>query len=91
MSVWRMKICFLKPRVRRVNCEAGNNERNFARGKARKGKAPTFCGRSKHALALALEELGELAKAVNDNKPWDEVCAEAYDTIAVLVRIVEEK
>lgn len=44
-----------------------------------------------HALVLALEELGELAKAVNDNKPWNEVCAEAYDTIAVLVRILEEK
>ena len=54
-------------------------------------KHPHFADDLNHALALALEELGELAKAVNDNKPWDEVCAEAYDTIAVLVRIVEEK
>lgn len=54
-------------------------------------KHPHFADDLNHALVLALEELGELAKAVNDNKPWDEVCAEAYDTIAVLVRIVEEK
>lgn len=54
-------------------------------------KHPHFADDLNHALALALEELGELAKAVNDKKPWDEVCAEAYDTIAVLVRIVEEK
>lgn len=54
-------------------------------------KHPHFADNINHALALALEELGELAKAINDNKPWDEVCAEAYDTIAVLVRIVEEK
>lgn len=54
-------------------------------------KHPHFADDLNHALALALEELGELAKAVNDNKSWDEICAEAYDTIAVLVRIVEEK
>lgn len=54
-------------------------------------KHPHFADDLNHALALALEELGELAKAVNYNKSWDEVCAEAYDTIAVLVRIVEEK
>ena len=54
-------------------------------------KHPHFADDLNHALALALEELGELAKAVNDNKPWNEIRAEAYDTIAVLVRIVEEK
>lgn len=54
-------------------------------------KHPHFADDLNHALALALEELGEMAKSINDNKPWNEVCAEAYDTIAVLVRIVEEK
>lgn len=54
-------------------------------------KHPHFADDLNHALALALEEFGEMAKSINDNKPWNEVCAEAYDTIAVLVRIVEEK
>lgn len=54
-------------------------------------KHPHFADDLNHALALALDELGEMVKAINDKKPWDEVLAEAYDTMAVLVRIVEEK
>lgn len=54
-------------------------------------KHPHFADDINHAVCLAIEELGEMAKSINDNKPWNEVCAEAYDTIAVLVRILEEK
>lgn len=48
-----------------------------------------FAISAKSALPLAMEELGELAKAINDNRPWAEIEAEAYDTIAVLVRLIE--
>ena len=41
-----------------------------------------------HALALALEELGEMAKSINEMKP-EQIEAEALDTIAVFVRIIE--
>lgn len=54
-------------------------------------KHPHFADDLNNAIVLAMEELGEMVKAINDNKPWNEVCAEAYDTIAVLVRILEEK
>lgn len=48
-----------------------------------------FAISAKSALPLAMEELGELAKAINDNRPWAEIEADAYDTIAVLVRLIE--
>jgi NTP pyrophosphatase (non-canonical NTP hydrolase) len=54
-----------------------------------RAKHKFFAISPKGALPLAMEELGELAKAVNDNLPWYEVEAEALDTIAVLVRIIE--
>ena len=53
-----------------------------------KSKHPFFCENLPHAVCLATEELGELAKAVNDGKQA-EIEAEALDTIAVLVRIIE--
>ena len=53
-----------------------------------KAKHPFFCENLPHAVCLATEELGELAKAVNDGKQA-EIEAEALDTIAVLVRIIE--
>lgn len=53
-------------------------------------KHPFFCGNLPHAVSLATEELGELAKAVNDGNQA-EIEGEALDTIAVLVRIVEGK
>lgn len=54
-------------------------------------KHPHFADDLNHAVVLAMEELGEMVKAINDCKTWDEVRAEAYDTIAVLVRILEER
>lgn len=53
-----------------------------------KSKHPFFCDNLPHAVCLATEELGELAKAVNDGNQA-EIEAEALDTIAVLVRIIE--
>lgn len=53
-----------------------------------KAKHPYFCENLPHAVSLATEELGELAKAVNDGKQA-EIEAEALDTIAVLVRMIE--
>lgn len=53
-----------------------------------KAKHPVFCDNLPHAVCLATEELGELAKAVNDGNQA-EIEAEALDTIAVLVRIIE--
>ena len=53
-----------------------------------KAKHPFFCENLPHAVCLATEELGELAKAVNDGKQA-EIEAEALDTIAVLVRLIE--
>lgn len=54
-----------------------------------KEKHPKFCDNIYHGVSLATEELGELAQAVND---YDEekIEAEALDTIAVLVRLLDE-
>ena len=55
--------------------------------RARK-KHPHFADNRFHAVSLASEELGEFAKAVNeDNRSQAE--EEALDTIAVLVRFLE--
>ncbi len=51
-------------------------------------KHPFFAKSPEHAVSLATEELGELAKAINDGN-WKQAAAEALDTIAVLVRTVE--
>lgn len=51
-------------------------------------KHPFFCENLPHAVSLATEELGELAKAVNDGDVR-QMKAEALDTIAVLVRMLE--
>ena len=56
--------------------------------KRAKAKHPKFCENLPHAVCLATEELGELAKAVNDGNDA-EITREALDTIAVLVRILE--
>lgn len=53
-------------------------------------KHPEFAPGITQALCLAQEELGEMAKAINDNAPWAEIESEIYDTIAVLVRIAEK-
>lgn len=53
-----------------------------------KTKHPFFCENLPHAVSLATEELGELAKAVNDGDVR-QIEAEALDTIAVLVRLIE--
>lgn len=56
--------------------------------RARK-KHPHFADNRFHVVSLAEEELGEFAKAVNeDNRSQAE--EEALDTIAVLVRFLEE-
>lgn len=55
-----------------------------------RAKHKFFAISPRSAMVLALEELGELAKAINDNSPWDEIEGEALDTIAVLVRIIEK-
>lgn len=50
-----------------------------------RNKHPHFADNRFHAVSLAAEELGEFAKAVNeDNRSQAE--EEALDTIAVLVR-----
>lgn len=54
-----------------------------------RAKHPHFADDRNHALALAIEELGELAQAINDNRPFEEVEGEALDTIAVIVRMIE--
>ena len=51
-------------------------------------KHPFFAENPQHAVSLAAEELGEMAKAVNDGNIED-AHAEALNTIAVLVRMVE--
>lgn len=53
-------------------------------------KHPLFAVNLHHAMCLAQEEIGEAAKAINDMRAWEEVEAEIYDTIAVLVRIAEK-
>lgn len=52
-------------------------------------KHPVFAENLHHAVSIAGEEYGELAKAVNENKPQD-VEAEALDLIAVCVRLIEQ-
>ena len=51
-------------------------------------KHPFFARNPEHAVSLATEELGEMAKAINDGN-WQQAAAEALDTIAVLVRTIE--
>lgn len=51
-------------------------------------KHPFFAKNPEHAVSLATEELGEMAKAINDGN-WQQAAAEALDTIAVLVRTLE--
>lgn len=43
-----------------------------------------------HLLAAATEELGELAKALLQKKPKDEIEKEAIQVAAMMVRIIEE-
>ena len=52
-------------------------------------KHPHFAETNWEAVSLAMEELGEFAKAVNDGN-WEQSCKEALHTIAVLVRFLEE-
>lgn len=56
--------------------------------KKAKDKHPVFARNFFHAVSLATEELGEFAKAVNDND-IEQAKREALDTIAVLVRFIE--
>lgn len=51
-------------------------------------KHPNFAKDAQHAVCLATEELGEFAKAVNEENP-SQAEDEALDTIAVLVRYLE--
>lgn len=53
-----------------------------------KNKHPRFAAHLFQAVNLAAEELGEMAKALNDGN-LEQMRAEALDTIAVLVRIME--
>lgn len=50
-------------------------------------KHPFFAENLYHAVSLATEELGEVARAANDGN-LAQVKAEALDTIAVLVRLI---
>lgn len=50
-------------------------------------KHPFFVENPVQAVSVATEELGEMAKAVNDGD-WKQAKAEALDTIAVLVRFI---
>ena len=58
--------------------------------KSAREKHPNFAVNLHHAVCLAAEELGETAKAINDMTSWEQIEAEIYDTIAVLVRFLEE-
>lgn len=50
-------------------------------------KHPDFADNICRALCLAQEEMGEVAKSVNDGN-LEQAKAEALDTIAVLVRFI---
>ena len=52
-------------------------------------KHPYFAETNWEAVSLAMEELGEFSKAVNEGK-LEQARQEALDTIAVLVRFLEE-
>lgn len=54
-----------------------------------KEKHPVFCANAYQAISILTEEVGELAKAMND-ADLKQVEYEALDTIAVLVRIIED-
>lgn len=51
-------------------------------------KHPNFCNSLSEMISIAVEELGELAAAVNDGKIKN-AQDEAADTIAVLIRFLE--
>ncbi len=53
-------------------------------------KHPEFAPDFAQAVCLVNEELGEVARAFNDKNNWEKVEEEIYDTIAVLVRMVEK-
>lgn len=54
-----------------------------------KEKHPVFCANAYQAISILTEEVGELAKSMND-ADLKQVEYEALDTIAVLIRIIEE-
>ena len=51
-------------------------------------KHPHFAETNWEAVSLAMEELGEFSKEVNEGK-LEQALQEALDTIAVLVRFLE--
>lgn len=53
-------------------------------------KARTKFPGNKHLLAALTEEVGELAQAMLQNKPRDEIRKEAVQVACVAIRIVEE-
>lgn len=53
-----------------------------------KQKHPHFASNENEALSLLMEEVGEVAQALNDNNK-EKAREEILDTIAVLVRYLE--
>lgn len=51
-------------------------------------KHPFFCKNSGEMMCLLMEEIGEMAQAINENKVIN-IQEEALDAIAVLVRFLE--
>lgn len=54
-------------------------------------KHPVFPVSRESGLALIMEELGELAMAINDNEPEDELITEALHVAVVAIRFVENR
>lgn len=53
-------------------------------------KHSNFAKDKYQALSILMEEVGEIAKAINDNEKKDFIESEIYDTIAVLIRMLTE-
>lgn len=53
-------------------------------------KHPIFAYNKYQALSILMEEVGEIAKAINDNEPVDDIKHEIYDTITVCIRMLSE-
>lgn len=71
-------------RIKWLTLERINEHLKKARTKHRK-----FANNKYQVISIASEELGELAKEVNDND-LEQAKEEALDLIAVLIRFIEE-
>ena len=60
----------------------------FKHLKKAQAKHPEFVDTQEKAMCILLEEIGEVAQAINDGKSKSHLISECLDAIAVLIRLI---